>query len=438
MGTSQRVHLVVVHPMTARTLVYQNGPLWMWPSHVTAGDRKTAEAVETVARSVELPGEIVCVVGSHYNQARNEIDRYCVLRAVSDAGPSSLGLVWREIKTLTARSALSPDDAWALANCIEPLLVGPQASFRAWTWRDEVDAWVDARLAGSGAVRCGRSTTYNATPSDVTIGYDTTSGRVYFKGTTRRPFVEAGLTQRLAAMRPRALPETVAYDAGRGWWLTRDVGGEPIRGKVREDCASHLGSELALLQIASMHLDRREIGIGDDEPLQCLASRVCALLDSASVISRAERECVRARTVSSIEALARCNYPCVWNHMDLQPENMFATHSSVAFIDLENPWFGPPASELVVLKERALCHIEGGTAWYQAVCDQFRRTWRVHGLEVDASSLHLAAIVAVLRAVRQLEAISRAAVSGEIAGFEAVGSRRVFGELAKRIGCRAA
>jgi hypothetical protein len=91
-------------------------------------------------------------------------------------------------------------------------------------WLAEVDAWVDAQLAGRGSRRSGPSEQSHVTVWSTVLRVPTTDGDVWFKANDVSMRHEGALVELLAEECPVLVAAPLATDHDRGWLLSPDAG----------------------------------------------------------------------------------------------------------------------------------------------------------------------------------------------------------------------
>jgi len=175
----------------------------------------------------------------------------------------------RYLDVVGCRSAPLPDGDWVAADSLsDPVLRqhvvralveqdSPPPLRPAWfarRWYDEVEAWVDDRLADVGRRRTGPMRVHRVWSISAVLRVPTDDGETWFKTACDLFHAEAGLHQVLARHRPDDVPLLVAADVERCWLLM-----EPMAG-TEADRAPGAGEALAarwaaVQQAALPHLD---------------------------------------------------------------------------------------------------------------------------------------------------------------------------------------
>ena len=99
-------------------------------------------------------------------------------------------------------------------------------------WQKEVHEWIYAQVGKHGISMSGDIEQPHIYPWSTVLRIPTDQGMLFFKATAPETVYESALTQKLAELYPRALPEFIATDTTHGWMLMRD-GGEALRASIR-------------------------------------------------------------------------------------------------------------------------------------------------------------------------------------------------------------
>ena len=174
----------------------------------------------------------------------------------------------------------------------------------------------------------------------------TAGGTLWFKASSPHGAFEPALTVELARLRPRWIPELVAFDPLRGWMLTRDAG-ERLREAIDGDLTRW---EEALPRYAELQLDAAplagrflELGV-PDERLAGLPGRFESLLRDRAAVMLDEPEGLMGDehdllvgSVPEVERLCRelaaFGIPETIQHDDLHDGNVFVRDGDYVFFD---------------------------------------------------------------------------------------------------------
>lgn len=201
---------------------------------------------------------------------------------------------------------------------------------------DAATAWVGAALASYGEELTGAWERPHTRFWSTATRYGTTAGRVWLKvnGAGTRP--EGALTELLGRHVPDLVPEVLAVDRARGWWLSRDAG--PTLRRVATPEESWPLWEALVVRYAQAQLDlapRREevlaAGVREASPVT-LPEQARALIEELAArpadeggTSRDETDLL-LRELPALEEwcaeLAASDVPCSVQHDDLHSANV--------------------------------------------------------------------------------------------------------------------
>jgi hypothetical protein len=233
---------------------------------------------------------------------------------------------------------------------------GPPWAHRGWYV--EALAWSIARLTEIGATVDGSPEQLRAWQRSFLMRIRTSDGAFYLKAGAL-PAVHEGTVMRVLGRHyPDNVPEVVAVDEARGWFLQREARDAALPlDEVREEqewCRAM--RRLAGIQVDSIrHVDALRAAGCPHRGLEVLARRIprlCAdagamLLGHAAGLSRREIEQVAALAptlLSLCEDLADCGLPDALEHGDLRAGNVLSTLSGPIYLDwsdssISHPFF---------------------------------------------------------------------------------------------------
>jgi hypothetical protein len=99
-------------------------------------------------------------------------------------------------------------------------------------WLNKIHKWIGSQTDKHNIKITGEIEQPHIYPWSTVLRIPTDQGTLFFKATAPETLYEAALTQKLAELYPKALPEFVATDTTHGWMLMRD-GGEALRASIR-------------------------------------------------------------------------------------------------------------------------------------------------------------------------------------------------------------
>ena len=237
-------------------------------------------------------------------------------------------------------------------------------------WRAGAHDWIRARLADHDLKPTGAIEQAHVRWWSTVMRVPTDAGDAYFKACAPVHAFEAGLLALLARVRPEAVPELLAADTERGWFLMRD-GGTRLRELV--ETAADLGrwEELlpsyAALQLAvAGHVDEALAAGVPDERLALLPGHLEQLLDNtaALMIGRPKgltaEQHRRLRNLipdfsTTCERLAGLGIPETIQHDDLHDGNVLVRDDGYIVFDWGDSCISHPFHTLVVTL-RSIAH----------------------------------------------------------------------------------
>lgn len=214
--------------------------------------------------------------------------------------------------------------------------------------------WITAALAGRGLASSGPLETVQQRIWSRVARIPTAAGPVYFKAAAPAVAYEAGLTRRLAELRPECAPEVLAADPARGWLLMGD-GGMRLRETLKAEGLG-LGRWLELLpryaelqiELAGRLPELWALGVPDRSP-ETLPEQLEGLLagGAAQGLPAAELARLRAfgpRLAELCGELMGCGVPVSLHHGDFHDGNIFVRGEHYVFFDwgdssLAQPFF---------------------------------------------------------------------------------------------------
>ncbi|HSJ25821.1 MAG TPA: hypothetical protein VK929_14185 [Longimicrobiales bacterium] len=233
---------------------------------------------------------------------------------------------------------------------------GPAWSRRGWYV--EALAWAVARLHALGVVSTGSPVQVCAWERAFVMRLATDEAAFLFKATAPATRHEAPLVAWLAARYPDVVPELVAVDEGRGWFLQREVDDAVPLNEVRleeEWCRTVRRFAGVQRDMADCAAELRALGC-PDRRLSVLARRIprlCAdtdamLLGDAQGLTRQEIGEVAAlapRLLALCEELDGYGLPETLEHGALHADNVVSTAGGPVFLDwadssVSHPFFG--------------------------------------------------------------------------------------------------
>jgi hypothetical protein len=292
-------------------------------------------------------------------------------------------------------------------------------------WWDEIEAWVDARLADLDRPRTGPLRTVRLWSLSAVLEVPTAAGSLYVKATCEWFRHEPVLTATVARMAPRRSPQVLAVDVARAWMLMERLPGTPHRGPRAPGLPGAAGLALAEVQLAS--LGHREAllaaGCPDRGEDATLAGLARVLRDGVEVglLDPGERAALReseAELAAAVRELYACGLPVVLSHGDLHLDNVASEGPDVVFLDWTDACLSHPFLDAAHLaRSAAEEHPDGAEEVWAA----FLPAWRAVAPTADLDRARLIAprVDVVFQAV-SYEGILRATEQGSVHDMEGV------------------
>jgi hypothetical protein len=215
-------------------------------------------------------------------------------------------------------------------------------------WLQQASEWIHVETDRQGLHLIGPIEQPHVYPWSTVLRMPTTNGTVFFKATAPETIFEAGLTHKLAGLRPDCLPELIAVDTTRGWLLMRD-GGEPLRAAIRptRDLTpwNPVISLYAELQVELAHHVEEFIALGVPDCrlaalpaiyANLLADEASLLIDQPKGLTSAEVTALQALTPRFKQIcaeLATCGVPASLNQGDFHDGNTLLRNGRITFFD---------------------------------------------------------------------------------------------------------
>jgi hypothetical protein len=373
--TTYRV--LLPHPLETRLLMAHAHGEWRLPEWEDATEH-TWQAMDHVNRAVAArygmeTTVLRCVRRDIDPQSERELRVY-ELDNHSASHDMMPGGTWMGISELDTLRMSDPETRelvtdWFSRDRGEVALHGAPWSRRGWYV--EALAWTIAQLREIGVQVMGTPEQLRAWERSYLMRVRTSDGQFYFKASAQMFAHEPQLVEWLSARYPDNMPEIVAVDAQRGWFLEREVsGGATPLDEVREEEEWYRAvRRLSEIQHDTSRHTRELVNLGlPQRTLDILARRIPKLCADVSAmlpgepcgLSRADIERVAslAPTLLTLcEELASYNIPDAIEHGDLSANNILSTLDAPIYLDwsdssLSHPFFS--MSSLMAEGERLL------------------------------------------------------------------------------------
>ena len=213
------------------------------------------------------------------------------------------------------------------------------------TWLASATAWIDERLAATGAARTGPVEQPRLRPWATVLRAPTADGDVWLKAGGPGMDFEAGLYELLHRLVPQHVLAPIATNVDRGWVLLPDGGptlgvrleGEALTEALCDALAQYAGLQRALAPHANALLalglqDMRPVVLPDrfEEALAVAAARTTA--QDRPLLDRLER--LRPTVARWCATLEASPLPATVDHNDLHDRNVLqGDHGAYRFYD---------------------------------------------------------------------------------------------------------
>ncbi len=307
--------------------------------------------------------ETVCVAPfsiSHPDRASGAV-HYHIVEALGSKDLRRIAPKTMTVAALKADAFLDVRDYLAIRRAMKldtsDFLPGQMGPFSECGAFQHISSWIDEQLEPLGRRRDGTFHQLHANESFALVRFGTREGAVWFKATGTPNQRELAITQRLAALFPRFMPQIVSLRGDWNAWLTGEVEGTSLdshRDLAAWCCAAR---SLALLQVASVGSASSILSSGaHDARAAVLLSRAAPFLaEIEKLMERQTKIAPRRLSASEIrslggrltEALGQMRsavIPDTLNHFDLNPANVIVCSNECRFLDwceaaVGNPFF---------------------------------------------------------------------------------------------------
>jgi hypothetical protein len=224
-------------------------------------------------------------------------------------------------------------------------------------WLDQAKAWITAQLDPLGASLTGEIEQPHVRWWSTVLRVPTSAGTLYFKAVAPVWAFEPRLNAMLARVVPDRVPEIVAFDDERGWFLMRDAGTR-LRELIKSNADLYRWEELLPLyaelqiELAPYALELVALGV-PDERLSVLPGHFRQLLDDRPEGLTAEEHERLLESAPEVEALCReldsYGFPETIQHDDLHDGQIFVREGRYLFFDWGDSCVSHPFHSLVVI-----------------------------------------------------------------------------------------
>jgi hypothetical protein len=362
--TTNRV--LLPHPREPRLLLLQAHGEWRlpeWDDPTAPGFEMTDHLNRAVAERFGMETTVLRCVLDSVDPASQRTLRVYELDNHTPPHDLVASSTWVGRSELDMRRVAEPEmrellGAWFGREAGELPARGP-----AWTrrgWYIEALAWAIARLREVGVTGVGTPEQLRASERSFLMRLVSAQGAFHFKAVPPVFAHEPAVVRLLAEHHPDNLPQIVALDAERGWFLQREVADAALPlDEVREEEEWYRAvRRLAEIQLDTVHRVRELRAAGcPHRGLDVLARRIprlCAdagamLLGHPAGLNRREITQVAGLTPTLLalcEELASYDLPEALEHGDLRADNVLSTISGPLYLDwsessISHPFFSP-------------------------------------------------------------------------------------------------
>jgi hypothetical protein len=346
-------HAIATAACSERVFVTDSSAGWLLPTLVADAEIAQARLFSALAAMMPVPARARCL---GFTRCDNDglVAHVAVVLDIDEAH-ADVRLV--PLDTLLARKPVLDYQASAL-RWLRTARHDSRSPFVRGRWIDEVIAWL-VDVTGHAPTALRESVEIlRAEPTRAVVRAHVEDDWLHFKADVRRPFVEAEVTQEIAARAESLVAPTRAWDRTRGWWLTRHVDGAPLDAG-RWPAHLHAVDAWRELQFQLQPLERAICALGTAQLTmerigESVLSAVAAVRETTSrselgfrhpTSELAAAECVLARVETVLSNPLACELPRLALHVDAAPRNILWTRGGPAFLDLDVLRIGPAIVE---------------------------------------------------------------------------------------------
>ncbi len=324
----------------------------------------------TAALTRDLGYDAVCLFTMDHSleDGNTNGNRYEVMECWRDGGRKD-ETMWKPIRSLTADSFQKEAEFRILEQCLHQLdryERDPSSPFARSGWLPSLRHWTAHVIRPFGLELSGPLRQYNASPSFSLIRFETNGPAVWFKAVGEPNLREFPITQKLAELFPRFLPEILGTKPEWNAWLAREVKGTNL-GEARDFALwKNAATDLARLQIESISRSDSILNSGaHDLSTDVLLTSVDPFLEVIArlmeeqpkipppTLSRQELSLLKLRIKDSLALLEDLRIPNTLGHLDLNPWNVMISANRCVFLDWAEAYVGNPFFTFQYLLEHA-------------------------------------------------------------------------------------
>ncbi len=231
-----------------------------------------------------------------------------------------------------------------------------------WDWLTKTREWVHARLGDLGIRSTASPVVVKAWSRSCVLVFATDAGEVYFKAVPFYFAHEPKLLRYLADRLPASVPEVLAMDVERRWFLVRGCAGEPLSLCRCPDLWEAAIHTYAQLQLALSGNPEEVVALGcPHRPVEKLVEDANPLLSDSGAMMKGRyglcfEEIAQLRSRDSqlesiCRRLASYHIPSTLEHGDLHAANIFVSPAGCRFIDWSDSSISHPFFSLFAFLE---------------------------------------------------------------------------------------
>lgn len=318
-------------------------------------------------------------------------EHYEVLECWRDGGGRA-ETAWTPIRSLRARSFLDESESRALQLCLHQLEkyeCDASSPFAGRGWLRTLRGWTSAVIRPLGFELVDSLRQFNASPSFNLLRFETTGPAVWFKAVGEPNLREFPITQKLAEVLPKFMPETLATKPEWNGWLSREVDGKNLGEAKNIEAWEGAAADLARLQIASISFSESLLPLGAHDlrsdalfsAIDPFFDLVARLMDEQpktppAALSRKELSLLRILVYDALTMLRDLRMPVTLGHLDLNPWNIIVTEDSCVFLDWAEAYVGYPFFSFEYLFEHFRRNSEGSAKFVHRVKNAYATRWQ--------------------------------------------------------------
>ena len=300
--------------------------------------------------------DIVCL--DFHQMAQSDEDAQSRRYALAEIVEEPLGqasLCWVPWTRVERQSLRDQSDLEALHASLAVIQAQPDQPFGTFGWLSRIREWVNSVIVPHGLRLSGRFEQLNAGPRTSLLRFETDASALWFKAVAESQKTEFRISQELARIFPKFVPEILGINEDWNAWLMKEFAG--VHPDVRSELAvwKSVTKALAELQIASLGQTLHLIDAG------CRDMRTSALCAAMDPFVRVSGQLMRRQTSTAVPALSReelaalrhqlavllrrledLEIPNTLGHLDFNPGNILVSPSHCHFLDWAEAAVGNP------------------------------------------------------------------------------------------------